>query len=189
MTPDQVSAVLVTKGDVDLAPILATLPYEDVVVWDNSKREHDFKTFGRHAAEAECKNDVIYHQDDDLIFRNHEQLLAAYAPGRITANMPSPWYERVEYDKKQQVMLGGGSLVDKGLTRVALNRYLDTYPLDDDFLVYCDCIVGALTPAVRVDFGFEALPQCEWGNRISTQPGCWERKAMMDARAFEIRGY
>ena len=185
----QVSAVLVTKGDVDLEPILATLPYEDVVIWNNAEHAVDMKTLGRHLAEAQCKNDVVYHQDDDLLFRNHEALLAEYVPGRITANMPSPWYEKVQYAEKRQVMLGGGSLVDKGLTKIALSRYLERYALDDDLLVYCDCIVGALTPSHRIDVGFEALPQCEWENRISTQPGCWDRKARMDARAFEIRGY
>lgn len=182
-----VSAVIVTKGDVDLAPILETLPYPETIVWDNSQLPWDMKTLGRHLAESKCSNDVIYHQDDDLVFRNHDQLLAAYEPGRITANMPSPWYEKVGYPEKRQVMLGAGSLIDKGLAWAALGRYLAVHPFDDDLLVYCDCVIGALVPSFRVDFGYEPLPQCEWPNRISTQPGCWERKDKIDDRAFRIR--
>lgn len=182
-----VSAVLVTKGDVDLAPIIETLPYPEVIVWDNSRCPADMKTLGRHLAEQFCRNRVIYHQDDDLVFRSHAGLLAAYEPGRITANMPSPWYEQVGYPEKRQVMLGAGSLIDKGLAGAALDRYLAVHPFDDDLLVYCDCVVGALAPSHRVDLGYELLPWADGPDRISTQPGCWERKSMMDARAFRIR--
>lgn len=183
--PD-VSAVLVTRGDVDLQPILDLIPFDDVVIWNNSERE-DMKTYGRHLAEAECKHDVIYHQDDDILFHDFDGLLAAYRPGRITANMPSPWYEDVGYEQKRQVMLGGGSLIDRGLARKAFDKYLAEYPFDDDFITYCDCIVGALTPSFRVDLGFEVLPQATWPNRMSTTPGCWDRKHMMDRRAFALR--
>ena len=42
-----VSACLVTRGDVDLTAIIASLPYDDVVVWDNSKRRN-LRTYGRY---------------------------------------------------------------------------------------------------------------------------------------------
>jgi hypothetical protein len=185
---DKVSAVLVTKGDVDLDPILDRFPeFDELIIWDNSKSPVDMKTLGRHLAEQFCRNDVIYHQDDDLIFRNFGRLLEAYEPGRITANMPSPWYETVGYPEKRQVMLGAGSLIDKGLAGQALDRYLAVHPFDDDLLVYCDCVVGALVPSFRVDLGYEILPWADKPGRISTLPGCWERKAMMDNRAFQIR--
>src|SRR5262245_25366483 len=45
-----VSAVIVTRGNVDLQPILDTLPYDDIVVWDNSKRPTDLKILGRYEA-------------------------------------------------------------------------------------------------------------------------------------------
>lgn len=186
LSPGDVSAILVTKGDTDLQPILDLLPFDDVVVWDNSQCE-DLKTYGRHHAELFCKHDVVYHQDDDLLFRDFDGLLAAYRPGRITANMPSPWYEEMGYPEKRQVMLGAGSLIDKGLAEAAFNRYLAVYPFDDDFLTYCDCIAGALIPSHRVDLGYEILPQASAPGRISTMPGCWERKQMMDDRAFAIR--
>ena len=37
LSPDQVTAVIVTRGDVDLAPVLDSLIFDDVVVWDNSR--------------------------------------------------------------------------------------------------------------------------------------------------------
>ena len=55
--------MLVTRGDVDLEPILATLPYEDVVVWNNAERPFDAKTYGRFCAIEEAKNEVVYFQD------------------------------------------------------------------------------------------------------------------------------
>lgn len=41
-----VVACIVTRGDVDLTPILDSLIFEDVVVWDNSIRP-DWKCAGR----------------------------------------------------------------------------------------------------------------------------------------------
>jgi len=190
ISPDKVSAVLVTKGDVDLGDICSNIVaagISEIVFWDNSRSPVDMKTIGRHLAEGFCTNDVIYHQDDDLLFHNIPKLLEAYEPGRITANMPSPWYEQVGYPEKRQVMLGAGSLIDKGLAGQAISRYLEHHPFDDDLMVYCDCVVGALAPSFRVDFGYELLPWADGPGRMSTTPGCWERKAMMDDRAFRIR--
>jgi hypothetical protein len=88
LSPDDVSAVLVTRGETDLSTILESLPFKDVVIWDNSKRE-DFQVYGRFAAIAEAKNDIIYVQDDDCVVTCIGALLAAYTPGIITLNMPA----------------------------------------------------------------------------------------------------
>jgi hypothetical protein len=53
--PKDVSAIIVTRGDVDLTPIINTLPYQDVIVYDNCKR-HDFGIFGRYFAIREARN-------------------------------------------------------------------------------------------------------------------------------------
>ena len=37
-TVADISAIIVTRGDVDLRDILDALPYQDVVIWDNSQR-------------------------------------------------------------------------------------------------------------------------------------------------------
>ena len=187
LAADAVSAVIVTKGDTDLGPILATLPYGEVVVWDNSQRERDAKCYGRFLAIDECTRDVIYFQDDDLLFTAHAELLAAYEPDRIVANMPSPWYENTGYDVLGCALVGAGSLVQRDLPWPALQLYLERYPQDDLFYTYCDQVHGILTPSARYDFGYEILPLAYAPDRINVQPGAPQRKAIIQQRALELR--
>lgn len=183
----QVSAVIVTRGDVDLRPILATLPYDEVIVWDNSRKPWDARCFGRYLAIAEAAHDVIYHQDDDILFTAHEALLAAYEPGRITANMPSPWWERTGYDKIDCQLVGAGSLSPRDLHHAPFDAYLADWPLDELFLTYADQVYGILAPGERYDFGYEILPHATAPGRIATLPGQAERKWTVQARALALR--
>ena len=57
-TVADISAVIVTRGDVDLRDILDALPYQDVVIWDNSQRPEDQKCYGRYLAMTEAANDL-----------------------------------------------------------------------------------------------------------------------------------
>lgn len=54
-----VVACIVTRGDVDLTPILDSLIFEDVVVWDNSIRP-DWKCAGRYLAALEARSLWVY---------------------------------------------------------------------------------------------------------------------------------
>jgi hypothetical protein len=47
LRPDHVSAVIITKGNVDLTPVLDSLIFDDVVVWDNSVEEDRMTFAGR----------------------------------------------------------------------------------------------------------------------------------------------
>ena len=81
-----VSACLITRGDVDMAPILETLPYDEVLIWDGTvERDEHPGTYGRYELMREAKHDVIYTQDDDCIFQWHHDQLLAYWTGGITA--------------------------------------------------------------------------------------------------------
>ena len=80
-----VSACLVTRGDVDMRPILDSLPSEwEKIVWDNSAGEMtrhprragkfdrvgglpDLSVYGRYAAIEHASHDLIYVADDDVI--------------------------------------------------------------------------------------------------------------------------
>lgn len=182
----KVSAVIVTRGNVDLEPILAPLPYSDVVIWDD--RERGSKgCYGRYLAMPEAKHDVIFFVDDDVIFTAHDELLAAYEPDRITSNMPSPWYEAGQYDRLGCHLVGAGSLVPRNLPWKAFKRYLEVWPEDDLFLTYCDQISGILNPGHRYDFGYEILPYASAPDRIYTQPGADLRKATVQRRALDLR--
>lgn len=186
LSASDVSAVIVTRGDVDLGRILSSLPYEDQVVWDNSKRERNASVYGRYLAMAECKHDVIFFQDDDLVFTAHDELLAAYEPDRITGNMPDPWYTRTEYDKLGMVLVGAGSLMHRDLPWPAFERYLAVWPEDALFLDYCDFINAKLAPGLRLDLGYEILDHCTGPDRINTQPGSHHRRAEMLQRVFHL---
>ncbi len=187
LTPEDVSAVIVTRGDVDLAPILATLPYGEIIVWDNAERGYETRCFGRWLAIVEATKPVIYFQDDDIVFTAHTDLLAVYEPGRMTVNMPSPWYETCGYDKLGQALVGAGSLMDRDLAWPAFQRYLASHPYDDLFLTYADVVPGMLTSHKRYDLGYEVLPHASAPGRIYTSPGAAERKKEMQQRVLRLR--
>ena len=186
-TVDDVTAIIVTRGNVDLQPILDQLPYQETIVWDNSQRPEDQKCYGRFLAMHEATNDLIFLIDDDVVFTAHTELRAAHQAGRITANMPSPWYENAGYDQEQSVQVGAGSLMERHLPQAAFDAYLAQWPLDDLFLTYCDDIAGILTPSLRVDLGYEVLPHASDPRRIYTSPGSQEKRKLVAARALEIR--
>lgn len=184
--PTDICAVIVTRGDVDLQPILSALPYAETVVWDDRERGSR-GCYGRYLAAGETEKPVVFFVDDDVVFTAHDELLARYEPGQMIVNMPSPWYETCGYDRLGQALVGAGSLVDSGLWQPALDRYLAEYPEDELFDLYCDVVVGMLTPHVRCDLGYEVLEYASAPGRIWTSPGAAERKRMMQRRVLEMR--
>jgi len=86
ITPDKITACLVTRGNVDMNPIIDSLPYGQVIIWDNSQEIVDLKVYGRYEVAKQASNDVIYWQDDDVIFSEHDALMAAYEPGVFVSN-------------------------------------------------------------------------------------------------------
>ncbi len=168
---DDVSAILVTRGDVDLTRILDALPYDDVIVWDNSERP-DLKTFGRYAALSEAQHDTIYFQDDDIVFTGHDELMAEYEPDVWLANMSPGWV--AGRDLHDSVFVGAGALLDRRIARRALQKYDTMFERDDLFLRYPETILSIPSRIKRVDLCkpplMEVLP---WGyaeNRMVSQP-------------------
>lgn len=170
MTSDDITACLVTRGDVDMTPIVNTLPYREVIIWDNSKRE-DWKCAGRYRALMDAMTDVVYFQDDDVLFTHHQELLAAYEPGMIVANWA---HGRNPAGYDDLPLVGAGALVDADLPWKALNKYLRVYPLDDAFLYEADFISGALSPFKHVSLPFEIRDVAYNGQRLADQP--WQRQ-------------
>lgn len=167
ITPDQVSAVLVTRGDVDMTPILDTLPFDDVIIWDNSVGP-DLGIYGRYAAIAEAAHDVIVTQDDDLIVTDWDSILAAYQPGVLTINYPQPW---------DIPWVARGAVFDRDLPSAAFGRYLASYDFDR-LLTHriCDAVFALLTDQVNViDVGSEDLPHGFHAGRVSTSEGWYDR--------------
>jgi hypothetical protein len=184
LSPDDVTACLVTRGDVDLAPILATFPdYADVIVWGPDREE--FHVMGRYLAMAEATTDVIYTQDDDCIFRHHEELLALYEPGRIVST-----YGHGDtpdgYD--DMALVHGGAIMDRVLPAIAFNRYLDRWPRDEGLLREADMINGTITPHTHTDLPYEIRMEIATRpNRMVNQP--WQRDLKLEItnRARAVR--
>ncbi len=191
----RVSAVIVTRGDVDLEPILATLRQvpriDDVVVWDNSERD-DLAVWGRHAAVAEARHACTYSQDDDLVHTpaGIERILDTYTPGHIVGCMWPEWSEGARrqgipngYD--DLAFPGSGSVYDRYVALDAARRYLDIYPYDRFFQLWCDAIIGTLAPTRNIDERFTILPAAYGPDRIAALPDAakLKREAIMRARA------
>lgn len=186
ITAADVSAVLVTRGDVDLSRILESLPFDDVVVWDNSQRE-DLKTFGRYAALPEAKHDVIWFQDDDIVLppATIEGLLAAYEPGVFCANMSPGWV--AGRDLHDSVFVGAGAILDRDLPAKALAKYDTMFERDELFHYYPETILTIPSRIKRVDLPLEVLP---WGyapNRMNAEPWFVEHLAESIRRGRAVR--
>jgi len=181
MTYDDVTAVLVTRGDVDMQPIIDSLPYGSVVVWDNSRRPVDYGVFGRYLAIFETTRPLVYFQDDDLLFTRHDELMAAYEPGGITAV-----YAHGDNDGGygDVPMVGAGALVDK---RAVLEAFR-TLPHTVEDYAYSDFHVGILTPFKQVHLPFEInYAIAQHPSRLANQPWAAAAKARVTGRARKIR--
>ncbi len=172
MTPADISAVVVTRGNVPLEPILDSFTAAgifDFVVWDNSRRPDDLGVFGRYAALPECGRDVVLVQDDDVILpvATIEALAAAYEPARIVANMP----ERFRAFYTDSCLVGFGAVFDRDLPGEAFSRFTQYW--------------GESGLARRPDVMFTALTESTWLDLPYT-----EREFAQDPdRAYRQRGH
>lgn len=187
--PSLVSAVLVTRGDVDLAPILASLHSvfgDRVHVYDNS-REPDLKVYGRYRAAQELSwldtGDVFYTQDDDCTVPLAE-LLAAYDGQELLVNVPAgekPWLawgavfrrwgpQRAFECYRRRLGLPEGSLIP------------------DEMLRWPDVIFASLTPWESVDVGHQDLPHAFAANRMYRQHDHYESQQLVEQRCLELGG-
>jgi hypothetical protein len=169
LKPEHVVACLITRGDVDLGPILETLPYPNVIIWgpDNPA----LPVLGRYAAMRQARTRVVYTQDDDCLFTQHDELLAAYEPGMIVAvngHGDDPGgYEDV-------ALVHGGAIMDRLLPWAAFAEYLLHYPYDEGLLREADMISGTITPSRQLDLPYEIRMEIATRpNRMSNQP--WQR--------------
>jgi hypothetical protein len=195
----KVSAIVVTRGDVPLEPILATFRevdrIDDVVVWDNSKAPGDLMTWGRHyAARYGARHPVIYSQDDDLVHTpdNINRILDAYRPDTLTGCMWPEWSagarrQGIANGYDDLVFPGSGSVYDYHTAHKAARAYLEHYPYDDFFRLWCDAIIGVLAPTVRLDIRFDTLPAAHGPGRMATLPKAKELKREAIERARRIR--
>jgi hypothetical protein len=196
ITSEQVSAVIVTRGDVPLSVILDSLPRDmEKVIWDNSQRD-DLQVFGRYQALEECERDVVLVQDDDVVLHPEtiDALLAAYQPGVLVANMPQKFRDTGRYE--DTCLLGFGSLFDKALPSLAFGRFTALlgdagFPGDwaygPSVLRECDSIFSGLTPTVLIDAAYSDRDFASAPNRLWMQPGHAAERERMRQLVRQVR--
>lgn len=157
MSPSECSAVIVTRGDVDLTPIRKSLLcFGEIVIWNNYGRP-GLKVFGRYRAALKAKNDVVFTQDDDCIV-DAGAVVEAYEAGKVTCNMPVA--KRAEYSSlgcNRIALVGWGACFSRGSVH-KMQPYLDRYGVDDLFLRECDRVFTALNEVKLIDVPFQHLP-------------------------------
>jgi hypothetical protein len=190
MQDTPISAVIVTRGDVDLTEILPTIHdagITDIVIWNN-QLENDMGVYGRYAALDQARNDLVYVQDDDCLIDVARLVRVAdrYDLDRtIVANMPaSRWPEYPD-----SCLVGWGALFRRQLPQQAFARYR---PLLDSRLFQrtCDVVFTTLTPHVKIDIGVVHLPCAYAENRMwSSDPHKHNReRAAVLEEARKVRG-
>jgi hypothetical protein len=143
-----VSAVIVTRGNVDLgaclAPILAA-GVDEIII----RRGHG-GVWERYEGAREARYAVIYTQDDDCTV-DVGQVIEAYAHGVVTCNMPAS--RRAEYND-------GIALVGWGCVfhRSALDVLPRLEPQDDLERREADRVFTGLNDLKLIDVPFRHLP-------------------------------
>ena len=157
---------------------MSTLPYTDVVIWNNAERE-DLGIYGRYAAIEEAKHDLIYVQDDDLIVTCHDELMQAYEPGKVLCNYPEPW---------DIPWVARGAIFHRDLPWIAFERYWEAWGKDKYFTHFaCDGVFTLLSECKVVDYGSVDLPHGFDEGRVSTSPGWYDdKRPMIQARCAEL---
>ena len=197
-----VSAIIVTRGDVDLDQILASLPDEwEVLVWDNGDGSlmiwrdgeqiddidvSDVGVYGRYAAISYASHDVIYVQDDDCVLASPANVVAAYQPGTVTFNMPYAFRD----SGVDSVMVGFGAVFDRGLPNKAFGKFSLVYKdgivvVNPLFQRTCDMVFTTLTATKMIHEPVELLDYSYAENRMWQQPGHQEERRMIHDLASE----
>jgi hypothetical protein len=205
-----VSVVLVTRGNVDLSPIIGQDwpdAVQEVIVWDNSAEDRrDLKVYGRYAAIKEASHELIYVQDDDCTLEAEtiEKLIAGAEanPGTIIANMP----EHRWFDYPDSCLVGWGAVFHRDLPWEAFQRYFEFHAADNAWLNHplagfredqsavrthfmrtCDVVFTTLTPHVKLDLGFTHLPWAEGPDRMFKERDHKDSRDEMLALARKVR--
>lgn len=192
--PELVTACLVTRGDQPtmVARIRASLVFDRVIVWDNS-RNPDWKCAGRYMAAALAPTDLVYFQDDDVIVPARTQTdLLRCADGVAAGGLDivANWGHGSDPDGYHDLpLVCGGAIASKRAAWAAIARYAEQHPLDDGFMYEADFVVGVLYRSFEhvhlpfeIDYAIAQHP-----SRLCNQP--WQRdlKLELTERARAIR--
>ncbi len=203
-----VSAIIVTRGDVDLHPILDSLPPEwEGIVWNNGEgrcgvgnwnREDarfyevpDLSVYGRYAAIEYASHDLVYTQDDDVIVSDPAAITQRWEDnneghrGGVICNMPQEF--RPHYT--DSALVGFGAAFHRDAPARAFEKFWERYTGatwddlggEDFYRRTCDVVFTTLTPRVLVDVPKKNLPYAEGPDRMYRQAShVGERTRMLE---------
>ena len=158
--PKEVTAVVVTRGDVDLSEIRASLaPFRELIVWDNHL---DRALYGRFLGAYAASTRLIYTQDDDCVVE-WEGILRDHEPGLVTCNMPRD--RRSAY--QDGINLIGWGCVFERQHLAALEGYLEEFPADAIFYRQADRIFTKLNRCQLVEVPYRNLEHATLDSRMA----------------------
>lgn len=163
---DNISAVIVTRGDVDLGPCLSSIVADEVII-----RRGQGGVWPRWAAALHAKHDVIYVQDDDCVV-DFAAVIAAYDPAVVTCNMLTS--HRSDYPDGV-ALVGWGAVFHRSMLNV-----FEGWEIDDLFWREADRVFTGLNPLRLIDLGVTHLPHAHGAERMG-------REARHGADLAEIR--
>lgn len=176
--PSPVVCVIPTRGDVDMQPVLDSIPVP-TVVWNNALADHDYTVYGRYLAILLTTASLIVTQDDDVILpaTSWEALLDAYTPGKVVCNVPARFRERYT----DSGLVGFGAVFDRELVGHAFRTFrtaggVMTSPW---FRRTCDLVFTMFTPMLMVDLPYEERECAHAENRMWKQPDHREERNEM----------
>jgi len=162
-----------------MTQIIDSLPFEDIIVWDNSQRQ-DLSCYGRFAAIAEAKHDYVYVQDDDLLAPAAE-IVERYDPERdrwgiVANNRPDEGWP----------LLGIGSVFHRSLAD-CFGEYIEFFGFDADFCRIADVVFGYIHPYRKIWLGYTDLPWQTAPNRMYLQPDHYHVRDLARARTLYLQ--
>lgn len=167
--PKQVTAVVVTRGDVDLASVKRSLEsFHGVLVWDNSTQP-DLRVSGRYCLANQALTEYVYVQDDDCIV-DVKSLCAEYQPGELLCNVKPHHHQVYSRQYPGITLVGWGAICPRLMVNFV--RYFTKYPNDELFMRECDRIFTYLNREKTrvVHLGIEDLPHASGSERMGSEP-------------------
>lgn len=175
----KISAVIPTRGDVPLGPIIDRL--QEYAEIDEIILRIGDTPFNRYEAAKSAKNEVIYTQDDDCV-TDLRPLIDAYDGGWMV-NAMTPEHA-AQYPGKQ-TLVGFGALFPRYYVEV-FNHY--NWERDALFYRESDRIFGTTSPHKTVFPRIDILPHAHNPNRLWKQPDHVSARLAMEQRIFQVTG-
>jgi len=172
-----ISAVIPTRGDVDLSAIRKHL--EGYLEIDDIEFIHGTSPFNRYVAAARAKHTWIYTQDDDCI-TDIQPLIDAYEPGIVVNAMTE---EHGAQYPGRITLVGFGALFHRRLIQV-----LEGWEQDSLFFREADRVFTALTQHKTVFPRIQILPCAMNDNRMYRHVQHNDARVAITRRIFERTG-